>query len=120
MDKNTSDFEIQRRGLGDIDPEKTARLRTTDCPRRYCWWWRSIYPRWDLPVAEGCKFTESKTFPPGWPDTDKPCCRAIPNSGADHFEPHELYAEHEGVDWKRFWGSYPDLEYPPLKAPYES
>src|SRR3989304_613877 len=37
----------------------------TDCPRRYCWWWKSLAFEWDVPVAEGCTFLQAQK-PSDW------------------------------------------------------
>lgn len=66
------------------------------CPRRYCWWWRSLGFEWGASAAEGCTFLTSEK-PPDWPNADKPCVRADPASGTDHFEPREPHLIEDGL-----------------------
>jgi hypothetical protein len=83
------------------DVARAATLPLTACPRRYCWWWRSLGFDWDTPVAAGCTFLASHK-PPGWPSPETPCCRAVPGSGADQHEPREPHLRDDGFDDRRF------------------
>jgi hypothetical protein len=74
------------------DKQRVAEMPRCDCPRRYCWWWRSLSFDWNLTVAEGCVFLKSKKHP-DWKHADVPCKRANPESSIDHYEsrgPHLL------------------------------
>jgi hypothetical protein len=83
------------------DVARAAALPLTACPRRYCWWWQSLGFDWDTPVAAGCTFLASNK-PPGWPDPQTPCCRAVPGSEADQHEPREPHLQDDGFDDRRF------------------
>lgn len=79
--------------------EEIARAKAmpeNSCPRRYCWWWHSLTFDWDVPVVDGCTFLSSSK-PDDWPNATCPCVRAVPDSGADHFEPREPHLIEDGV-----------------------
>lgn len=85
------------------DLEKVKSLQPRDCPRRYCWWWKSLQFEWNLPVAEGCTFLKEKKSVI-WPHPDVPCRRADAASDIDHYQPREPHAEEDGVDYQFFLG----------------
>lgn len=37
------------------DLARAANIPPDQCPRQYCWWWRSLTFDWDLTPEEGCK-----------------------------------------------------------------
>lgn len=84
--------------------EDFRRLNTVcddECPRRYCWWWRSLEFDWDIPTQEGCTFLGSEK-PPGWPNQDTPCYRAASGSGVDHFETRDSATIEDRIDPPRW------------------
>ena len=83
------------------DIERAKGIGHTECPRRYCWWWRSLSFEWNLPVKNGCTFLEVRK-PPDWPNGDLPCRRCNSSSVADHYEPREPHLMEDGfeeTDW---------------------
>lgn len=78
------------------DLARVRALPATACPRRYCWWWRSLAFEWDVSAAEGCTFLESEK-PPEWLNPDEPCVRACPTAHRDHFEPREPHLIEDGL-----------------------
>jgi hypothetical protein len=83
------------------DIERAKQIDRRECPRRYCWWWRSLAFDWDLSVEEGCRFLKAQK-PPGWIHEDLPCRRCDPASIADHYEPREPHLLEDGfeeTDW---------------------
>ena len=90
------------------DIARASQLPLSTCPRRYCWWWRSLAFEWDVPVVEGCTYFDSPK-PSHWLDTDKPCCRCDSNSVIDHYEPREPHLEQDGFDRYRFCGTQQQL-----------
>src|SRR5437016_13569406 len=72
----------------DLDRAKVEGLSPSDCPRRYCWWWRSLSLEWDVPVKDGCTFL-SAAKRSAFRNADIPCCRCDPSSLLDHLEPRE-------------------------------
>ncbi len=76
--------------------ERAQALPAGACPRRYCWWWRSLEFEWHIEPAVGCTFLASPK-PPGWPMPERPCRRADSSSSADHFEPREPHMIEDGV-----------------------
>src|SRR5687767_7818363 len=71
------------------DLSKARQLKRTDCPRRYCWWWKGIQFKWDRTPTEGCDYPDAKKLGelPGYPDAR--CCREDPSSTIDLYEPRE-------------------------------
>jgi hypothetical protein len=85
-------------------PEDIARARElplTACPRRYCWWWKTLAFDWDTPAAAGCDYFATPK-PAHWEDTNVPCSRCDPKSTVDHYEPREPHLEADGFDRDRF------------------
>lgn len=71
----------------------------TACPRRHCWWWRSLSFEWEVSVERGCTFMaerDSDWRPTDWPDRDRPCKRCDPTSTIDQFEPREPHMMEDG------------------------
>jgi hypothetical protein len=89
----------------DPTPEDIARAAElpveSACPRRYCWWWKSLAFDWETPAKEGCTYAAA-CKPSHWQDTEKLCCRSGADSGADHYEPREPHLEQDGFAWDRF------------------
>jgi hypothetical protein len=89
-------------------PEDVARasnLRPDECPRRYCWWWRSLSFEWDISLSEGCVYDARKHprfLDPSWTDRDAPCCRRDPTSSVDRFESRDPHLEEDGFNAKRW------------------
>lgn len=79
------------------DLEKVKEFDQHSCPRRYCWWWKSLSFEWDISVETGCTFLESDK-PPGYRDPSTPCCRLNPDSSVDHYEPREPHIIENQVD----------------------
>ncbi|MFG0253458.1 MAG: hypothetical protein ACF8NJ_11365 [Phycisphaerales bacterium JB038] len=96
----------------DEDIERALQIPRDQCPRRYCWWWRWLSFAWDVPISEGCTFVEDRDrgkVSPEWPNIDRPCCRCVPGSPADHYEPREPHMLEDGVDIHR-WDRQPKDE----------
>lgn len=85
----------------DDDLRKAAALPLNACPRRYCWWWRSLAFEWDIEPTDGCQFLCSKK-PRGWKNVDRPCTRSGRTEGVDHYEPREPHLMEDGFDARRF------------------
>lgn len=79
------------------DIEKAKLLAVDACPRRYCWWWRSLSFEWNVPVEVGCTYLRAEK-PPSWRMPDAPCVRCNPDSTVDQFEPREPHMLEDGVD----------------------
>lgn len=67
----------------------------TACPRRHCWWWRSLHFEWNIDVSVGCDFDE-RGVRVEWPNHESPCRRKDPLSAVDHFEPREPHMMEDG------------------------
>jgi hypothetical protein len=65
------------------------------CPRRYCWWWRTLNFDWELTPREGCAFLEPPK-PSGFRDAAVPCHRCVPTSTIDQYEPREPHLLQDG------------------------
>lgn len=78
------------------DVRRAKTLPPSTCPRRYCWWWRSLAFEWDISPAEGCTFLTSEK-PPNWHNPGRPCKRADPESSTDHFLPRESNLIEDGL-----------------------
>jgi hypothetical protein len=84
---------------------RAGRLGPDECPRRYCWWWRSLSFEWDIPVSQGCTFTFERNrgkVSADYPGRDSPCCRCDKSSNVDHFEPRDPHLAEDGFDAKRW------------------
>ena len=79
------------------DLAKARELPRDACPRRHCWWWRSLSFDWDVEVRDGCTFVEARK-PKGWRNADAQCKRCDPNSGCDQYEPREPHLYEDGFD----------------------
>lgn len=79
------------------DLERASLLSAADCPRRYCWWWRSLGFEWETSPAEGCVWLLSDK-PEHWHFKDIPCCRCDSTSKIDQFEPRNRNIEIDGID----------------------
>ena len=84
------------------DIAQAAELPLHACPRRYCWWWRSLKFEWAVPTGQGCEITQRAPKVPGWKNSDKPCCRTDLASETDHFEPREPHLIEDGFAPNRF------------------
>lgn len=85
--------------------DRARSLPKTECPRRYCWWWKTICFDWDLTPTEGCTFEKRRDqggVDPRWPDREFPCKRCVPGSKADHYEPREPHLLEDGFAEDRF------------------
>ena len=78
------------------DIERARLLTDSSCPRRYCWWWRTLSFDWDTDVTQGCTFGSSEK-PPDWPKSEQACCRLDVTSSADHFEPRDPHMIEDGI-----------------------
>ncbi len=84
--------------------EETSRARSLPadaCPRRYCWWWRTLSFTWQVSVTDGCTFPRDKK-PDWWPQPDRPCCRSVPDSPAGHYESRGPMLDEVGTDGSRW------------------
>jgi hypothetical protein len=94
--------------LGPSYPEdiaRASRLSPVECPRRYCWWWRSLSFEWDIPVSQGCTFMFERDrgkVSADHPGRDFPCCRCDKSSSVDHFEPRDPHLAEDGFNAKRW------------------
>jgi hypothetical protein len=80
------------------------RLTRELCPRRYCWYWRTLAFDWDVSPEQGCEVAERHIHRlllerqnlqsvPAW----QQCCRASGNAQhADYYEPREPHLEAGG------------------------
>jgi hypothetical protein len=78
-------------------------LSADACPRRYCWWWKSLSFEWDVSVPIGCTFLQAEK-PKAWKNCDVPCFRSGAESDVDHFEPRDaqLIEDHiDGSKWQK-------------------
>jgi hypothetical protein len=85
-------------------PEDLRRADTipaTACPRRYCWWWRSLAFDWELTPRAGCTFFASPK-PPGLPQQEVPCRRCDATARVDHYEPREPHLLKDGFAVSRW------------------
>jgi hypothetical protein len=101
-----SDDPLKRGPIGRIlescdpllqDLERASQIGSNKCPRRYCWWWKSLGFEWELEAIEGCTWMDSPK-PSHWRFTEFPCKRCDPSSVIDHFEPREPHIQSDGVD----------------------
>lgn len=99
--KRVSDLRalrVHRPSTGDL--ERVRALSPSDCPRRYCWWWRSLAFEWESAPAEGCRYlADRRESQPALP-----CQRSNSSSSLDHFEPREPHLIEDGVDETHFTG----------------
>ena len=93
-------FEVYKPTLQDI--AKAKELDKASCPRRYCWWWRSLSFEWPVPIKEGCTFEtaapKSNVIRPPY----TPCRRKDPQFRTDHYEPREPHLLEDGFDVSRW------------------
>lgn len=88
------------------DVERGRRIPDDECPRRYCFFWGYMSFAWDLSPVDGCRY-DGPRMPEEFPDREVPCCRAVPSSGADHYEPDDATLIKDNVtpdrwlQWKR-------------------
>lgn len=82
------------------DLQRVDEMNPCDCPRRYCWHWKTLSLDWDTSVSEGCEAHVSrvnykgKTIPAMH---DTPCKRLDPSNPKDHFEPREPAMLEDGI-----------------------
>jgi hypothetical protein len=86
------------------DLTRAATIPANQCPRRYCWWWRSLDFDWTLTPLEGCTFLSSPK-PSGVANADIPCCRCDAASSVDHYEPREPHLLQDGFAIPRWHSS---------------
>jgi hypothetical protein len=84
-----------------VDLTKAKALSASECPRRYCWWWRSLSFEWGLGVKDGCTFLRGGKES-GYSNARIPCCRSDPSSKVDHFEAREPHLNEDHVDPKQW------------------
>ena len=70
------------------DSNRAKQIPNAACPRRYCWWWKSLSFEWEVQVIDGCSYPNIAK-PPGWKHGCIPCKRAIADSRIDQFEPRD-------------------------------
>jgi hypothetical protein len=96
MTKNTTARKRSRiAGLSQTEIERVRALRRTDCPRCYCWWWRSSKFEFEISATEGCEVDEL------WfqknPDEPSVCSRATGDLfDRDLHEPLEPHLINDG------------------------
>ncbi|MBO6740219.1 MAG: hypothetical protein JJ916_10195 [Phycisphaerales bacterium] len=84
----------------EVDLQRVDEMNPCDCPRRYCWHWKTLSLDWDQSVSEGCEAHVSRvnykgTAIPAMHDT--PCKRLDPSNPKDHFEPREPAMLEDGI-----------------------
>lgn len=79
------------------DLERASQLGEAECPRRYCWWWRSLAFEWEVDPALGCTWG-AVLKPSHWEFKESPCCRCNSNSDMDQYEPRGRHIEMDGAD----------------------
>ncbi|PCI10103.1 hypothetical protein COB72_04230 [bacterium] len=83
------------------DLQRVDTMTPCQCPRRYCWWWRTLSLDWDTSIAQGCAFDQTKhpTFgDPSHPPQDiPPCNRLDATSPLDHYEPRDPALLEDGL-----------------------
>lgn len=84
------------------DLERARRLPLDACPRRYCWWWRTLTFDWETAVADGCEYLDHPK-PSHWENTNTPCCRSEVWTGIDHYESRGLHLTEDGFHPYRFY-----------------
>ncbi len=80
--------------------ERVDQMNPYECPRRYCWHWRSLGHEWDIPPSEGCDADRKKINYLGNPIPrmhNSPCKRAHPSSPHDHFETRDPAMLEDGI-----------------------
>jgi len=77
------------------DLKRAANIPAGQCPRRYCWWWRSLAFDWGLTPLQGCTFLSCEK-PPNFKNADVPCRRCDSSSAVDHYEPREPHLLEDG------------------------
>ena len=95
---------------------RAAKIPTHECPRRYCWWWRSLSFDWELTPLQGCTFLASPKSP-NLKNVDVPCCRCEPSSTVDHYESREPHLLKDGFPIPR-WHS-PQQQWPNGEISYD-
>jgi hypothetical protein len=98
------------------DLARAASIPAQECPRRYCWWWRSLSFDWELTPSEGCTFSTSPK-PPGMTNADVSCRRCDSSSAVDHYEPREPHILKDGFAVPR-WHS-PEYRRPNGEISYD-
>ena len=86
------------------DLVRAASIPFDQCPRRYCWWWRSLGFEWDVTPSVGCTFLTSPK-PRGMTEAETPCCRCNAASTFDHYEPREPHLLQDGFAVPRWYSS---------------
>ncbi len=80
--------------------EEISRARSLPadaCPRRYCWWWRTLSFEWELTPAEGCAVTTAAK-PKSWRGPERPVCRRCdPAAAVDWYEPRSGEIAVDGI-----------------------
>jgi|GEM_PF-5058486 len=87
------------------DLQRVDKMDPCDCPRRYCWHWRSLSLEWDIPVSRGCDADRVKI---NWKGKqiprahDTPCKRRHSESPHDHYEPRDPTFIEDGLPIDRW------------------
>src|SRR6218665_1937961 len=87
----------------DADIERAANIPVNECPRRYCWWWRSLSFEFDIRIAEGCTYMK-KSKPRVWVLPHVPCSRCDSFSTVDQYEPRDPHLMEDGFEADH-WGT---------------
>ncbi|MFX0206720.1 MAG: DUF4279 domain-containing protein [Candidatus Hodarchaeota archaeon] len=95
----TKNYRVPKRsrilGLSEEELAKVKSLKSTDCPRCYCWWWRSPKFEFEISPLEGCKADEL-LFQKN-PKEPSVCSRATNNPlDRDLHEPYEPHLINDG------------------------
>jgi hypothetical protein len=107
-------FLVVKPSLEDL--VRAASIPADQCPRRYCWWWRSLGFDWHLTPMEGCAFLASPK-PPSMTNPDVPCCRYDSSSTVDQYESRETHLLEDSFAVPR-WHS-PDQRRPNGEISYD-
>lgn len=79
------------------DLERARRtLKPTDCPRRYCWYWRTLSFEFDIPIIVGCELKDKYPWA-AHPDSPLECSRVDGRRELpDYYEPREPHLREDG------------------------
>ena len=82
--------------------EKAKTLDRDACPRRYCWFWRSVKFEFETPVSEGCNAANEFPFNVN-PRHPVICWRASRNPyDSDYYESRPSYLIRDGINPEYF------------------
>ena len=79
------------------DIARAATIPLNSCPRKYCWWWKSLKFEWDISLAQGCECQF--------------LCGRKDLGALDQYEPREPHLEEDGFHRYRFCGPRNSVPY---------